>query len=299
MAQHNEGELSSLVNDWTNYSAQMGNRLMENVQRQQQEYERVYGKWMDISRKVGTEVTRVVSQDAAGDELYSVWKNYNNLISNRLDRLMSGNRVLGESIQKTLSEYSARLGRQMMGAGPDGGPREDGLYWTWVDFSARMGRNVSELASGNRVEKGELAGLWGDFSERFHSLLEESLAGGVENAGDLRRIWTENAREMRESLQGLVEGSEKELDAIHQAWSEQTRSMGKRISGAMVEVGADYEELLHNYLERSADFNRNFGMFAVRGLSGELEELRERVARLEAGVQAAAGKSVQGAAGKK
>jgi archaellum component FlaC len=46
-------------------------------------------------------------------------------------------------------------------------------------------------------------------------------------------------------------------------------------------VGTDDEEMLHNYLERSKDLGRNFGAFPDHGVYKELQELRERVARLE------------------
>ena len=79
MTQDKKGEYGSLMDGWTNFNSEMGDRLMENVRAQQQEYESAYGKWMDISQKMGDEVTRMATPEGEGGEVFSVWKNYNNL----------------------------------------------------------------------------------------------------------------------------------------------------------------------------------------------------------------------------
>ena len=103
MVEPQRSDFVSLMDSWTNFNNEMGNRLLNNVQTQQKEYEQVYSKWMDISRKVGTEVNKALNAEGEGAELYSVWKNYNNKIGNRLNKMVNSRAEMTSSLQKTWS----------------------------------------------------------------------------------------------------------------------------------------------------------------------------------------------------
>ena len=77
-----------IFNSWIDYTKQLENQVVDVLEENKTQYERLYNGWTDFSKSMGTKMTPTVGEDSPQyKELFNVWKNYSNKMGSRLNKL--------------------------------------------------------------------------------------------------------------------------------------------------------------------------------------------------------------------
>ena len=88
-------ELNTLgiFDSWIDYSKQVENQVVDVLEENKTQYERLYSGWKDFSKSMGVRMQTSVGEDSPEyKELFNVWKNYSNKMGTRLNKMAQENR---------------------------------------------------------------------------------------------------------------------------------------------------------------------------------------------------------------
>ncbi len=105
----------TLFDPWVQYSKQLETQIVDVLEENKTQYERLYNGWNDFSKNMGVKMKTTVGDDSPEyKELFNVWKNYSNKIGTRLTKLVEDNRSNVETLTNEYKDYSTKIVENIM-----------------------------------------------------------------------------------------------------------------------------------------------------------------------------------------
>lgn len=282
-AKINAPEYSNLLDNWMTFTNNMNSQAMENIKEHQNDYERMYSNWRNLSDAIITELTTTVQRNDDYHELYDVWKNNSNKISGQLAKMSENGNNLYESFITTWRDHSEVITSQFLGLNElDESPAE-GVYGSWLEFNKRLSNEIVQLITGNHTDQDSLTNIWSEFNEKVINFMNSSREGNKDTYGKFSLTYSKFANTFRENMKKFYQEHECELEKLRNVYQHQIENTNSRIASMFKNVSSDYEKIFRGYLERIIDFRGNLQLFSVmdsHSLYSEIGDLKDKIKQL-------------------
>jgi methyl-accepting chemotaxis protein len=191
---------------------------------------------------------------------------------------------LYESFQETWRDQSDLMTKQFLGLSEKGESAAEGVYWSWLEFNKRFKDEIGRLATGNNTDHDDLTNIYSEFNDRMANILTTSMDENKTTYENFSKNWSEFANNLRENMETFFQEHEKELENIRNVYQNQVETINTRVASVFKTISSDYEKMFRSYLERTANFQENFGIFTVsrvQSFQTEMDDLRKKVKQLE------------------
>lgn len=171
----------------------MGNRVSQNLKKQQAMYDDFFGRWNKLSAEVGSRLSRERENEGVR-EFYDVWKNYASKIGPRLQKAGTEGLQGYDTVTQSLDKSTRRMKERAQGllAKPEE-PRSLGdLYGAWPESGTSVRKQMQGAMGQGLVEADELTRTWLDVSSRVDTLVSDVGAQGADyvDLAELRQTFS-------------------------------------------------------------------------------------------------------------
>ena len=280
---HEKIELTELINTWQDYSKSMSKNLMEILEENQKEYEKLNENWTELSSKFGAQVSRSIEDgNKEINELYNVWRNYATKLSSRFTKVGGNGGVDYGAVLNSWEEYMKKMNHELFGNGSEG--QVHNIFNLWDAFNTDMQKQMQGLMNdGNKINT-EMTTIWNDFSSKMNEIMGH-FEPATSEYRELTQNWQKVSQELNVSISEFLKSHEMDMVKLQEEWMKNTERMGETFSNTFEALTTTYGEIYNKYFERTTPFFTNLSAMSnsrVKTLEKEIETLKERIARLEA-----------------
>ena len=276
-------DIKTLTDTWQDFSMTMGNNMMEILQDNQQQYEKLNETWTDLSSKFGSQMTENFSGgNKEYTELYNVWKNYTTKLSTRLTRLGDNGGIDYELLLKNWETNMKKMNREMFGNGDK--DNITAIYNLWDNFYKDINRQMEDIIQDGTALNSELTDIWTDFSANMNKVMTQISADSKE-LKELTKTWDSMSKEFNNNITSFVKTYEGDFTKLQDSWLKQTERVGETLTETFEVLTDSYGEIYNKYFERTAPYFRVMDTYSnsrVKKLEQEVTDLKERLKKLEA-----------------
>ncbi|HLE45783.1 MAG TPA: hypothetical protein VI915_02185 [Thermoplasmata archaeon] len=121
----------------------MGNRVSQNLKKQQAMYDDFFGRWNKLSAEVGSRLSRERGNEGVR-EFYDVWKNYASKIGPRLQKAVTEGLQGYDTVTQSLGKSTRKVKERAQGllAKPEEPRSLDDLYGAWSEFGTSVRKRM-------------------------------------------------------------------------------------------------------------------------------------------------------------
>lgn len=279
---------SQLLKNWENFQKIMQDQISTAMKEQQSFQENFTTKWMEQTNAI----TKMMSGAQGGSskdlqEVYNVWKNYQNKINARIMKVSSIENNGYLDLMQRWRDYTSEMMDILSRLGKMGGLDADSkatmdLYSKWHSFMTNMSNQITMASREGNSEYQDLTKVWFEFLDSLKESIS-AIPSTNPHKKDVVETWEKITTVMGTEISNLVSESNNHFKKIQNTWADASNQIRGEFSKLFRDI--NYEELYTGFFARTAVPGFNGGAFYappnVKAMESEIAELKAKVKALE------------------